>query len=129
MVDPDLCVIRSMASSCGVLVRVGARCWDDYLRFVVARASANTVLATAYDLVVFFRMVSKPPAEVTSTDVLAFITAQRTGSTGGRLRVVTEEKGLSVRTVRRRLSSVSGLFAYLIARGDVDGANRNARRR
>lgn len=64
-------------------------------------------------------MVSTPPAEVTSTDVLAFITTQRTGSTGRRLRVGTDGKGLSARTVRRRLSSVSGLFAYLLARDDV----------
>jgi site-specific recombinase XerD len=119
MADPDLRVLRSTTSSGGVLVRVGVPVLDDYLRFVAARASTNTVLSTAYDLVVFFRTVNTPPAEVTSTDVLAFITAQRTGSTGPRLRAVTAEKGLSSRTVRRRLSSVSGLFAYLLARGDV----------
>jgi site-specific recombinase XerD len=92
---------------------------DDYLRFVAARARPNTVLATAYDLAVFFRVVHVPPAEVTSADVLRFITAQRTGSDGHGLRVVTDGAGLSARTVRRRLSSVSGLFAYLLARGDV----------
>jgi site-specific recombinase XerC len=30
--------------------------------------------------------------------------------------VVADEAGLSARTVRRRLSGVSGLFAYLLAR-------------
>jgi hypothetical protein len=35
---------------------------------------------------------------VTSADVWAFITAQRTGSTGRRLRVVSDEKGLSGRS-------------------------------
>jgi integrase len=64
-------------------------------------------------------VVRKPPAEVTSSDVLGFITAQRTGSDGRGLSVVAEGVGLSARTVRRRLSSVSGLFAYLLARGDV----------
>ena len=28
-------------------------------------------------------------------------------------------RGLSARTIKRRLASVSGLFAYLLARGDV----------
>ncbi|MGH3934265.1 MAG: tyrosine-type recombinase/integrase [Pseudonocardiaceae bacterium] len=77
------------------------------------------MLATAYDLVVFFRVVSRPPVEVTSADVLGFITAQRTGSDGRGLCAVAEGVGLSARTVRRRLSGVSGLFAYLLARGDV----------
>jgi integrase/recombinase XerD len=113
------CLSRS-TNSCGeVLVRVGVPVLDDYLRFVAARARPNTVLATAYDLVVFFRVVSRAPVEVTSADVLGFITAQRTGSDGRGLRVVAEGVGLSARTVRRRLSSVSGLFAYLLARGDV----------
>lgn len=69
-------------------------------------------------------MIGKPPAEVTSADVLGFITAQRAGSDGRRLRVVDEVGGLSARTVRRRLSGVSGLFAYLLAGGDVS-ANRS----
>jgi hypothetical protein len=115
----DPCLIRS-TNACGeLLVRLGVPVLDDYLRFVAARARPNTVLATAYDLAVFFRVVRTPPAEVTSADVLRFITAQRTGSDGFGLRVVADGVGLSARTVRRRLSSVSGLFAYLLARGDV----------
>jgi site-specific recombinase XerD len=116
-INPRL--IRSTNSSGALQVRVGVPVLDDYLRFVESRARPNTVLATAYDLVVFFRLVGKPPAEVTVADVLGFITAQRTGPGGRRLRVVTDGTGLSARTVRRRLSSVSGLFAYLLARGDV----------
>jgi len=46
---------------------------DDYLRFVDARARLNTVLATAYNLAVFYREVGNPPDEVASADVLAFI--------------------------------------------------------
>lgn len=113
------CLTRSTNSSGDLQVRVGVPVLDDYLRFVEARTRPNTVLATAYDLVVFFRLVGKPPAEVTVADVLDFITAQRTGPGDRRLRVVTDGTGLSARTVRRRLSSVSGLFAYLLARGDV----------
>jgi hypothetical protein len=56
--------------------------------------------------------------------VLAFITAQRTGQAGerGALHPVTtrdEPSGVPAATVRRRLSVVSGLFAFLQARGDV----------
>ena len=50
---------------------------DDYLAFVGARAPHNTWLAAAYDLKVFFRVVPKPPTEVATADVLAFIEAQR----------------------------------------------------
>lgn len=83
-VDP--CLIRSAASSGEAQVRLGVPLLDDYLRFVEGRARPNTLLATAYDLAVFFGVVGKAPAEVTATDVLAFIAAQRTGSDGRRLR-------------------------------------------
>jgi integrase/recombinase XerD len=121
------CLSRSI-NACGeLLVHVGVPVLDEYLRFVAARARPNTVLATAYDLAVFFRVVRVAPAEVSSAEVLRFITAQRTGSDGRGLRVVTDGAGLSARTVRRRLSSVSGLFAYLLARGDVTINPRTAR--
>ena len=45
-----------------------------------ARRRPNTVLAAAYDLKVFFTVVGKPPDQVRPADVLAFITAQRTGA-------------------------------------------------
>jgi hypothetical protein len=47
-----------------VLVRVGVPVLDDYLRFVAARARPNTVLATAYDLVVFFRVACQNSPQV-----------------------------------------------------------------
>jgi hypothetical protein len=40
------------------------------------------VLAAGYDLKVFFSVVSKPREEVAPADVLAFITAQRSGVHG-----------------------------------------------
>jgi site-specific recombinase XerC len=55
---------------------------------------------------------------VIAADVLAFVTAQYAGGPARRLQVASE-RGVSARTVRRRLSSVSGLFAFLQARGDV----------
>jgi integrase/recombinase XerD len=64
---------------------------------------------------------TREPADVTTRDVLAFVEAQRRPRQGGNVvRIDDGEQGLSARTVKRRLSSVSGLFAYLVARGDVD---------
>jgi integrase/recombinase XerD len=101
------------------MVRLGVGLLDDYLEFVAARCRPNTVLAVAFDLKVFFTVVDKAPATVSSSDVLAFISSQRAGGDGRRIRAVDEETALSSRTVARRLSTISGLFSYLLARGDV----------
>jgi integrase len=81
------------------------------------------VLAAAYDLKVFFTVVARPPDQVRPADVLGFITAQRTGRGGDRalqpVGLADEPGGVSAATVRRRLSIVSGFFAFLQARGDV----------
>ena len=80
------------------------------------------MLAVAFDLKVFFTVVDKPLELVYPADVLGFMTAQRTGqpSLSPQLRTVAgQSRGVSARTVRRRLSSVSGLFAFLHVRGDV----------
>jgi hypothetical protein len=66
-----------------------------YLDVVAARSTPNTVLATAYDLAVFFRVVDKSPTEVSTADVLAFVTAQRHGAQGRRLEVVDDVVGVS----------------------------------
>ena len=62
------------------------------------------------------------PAEVGPADVLGFITAQRTGRSDGRgcNRSSDEAGGVATSTVARRLSIISGFFAYLQARGDID---------
>ena len=93
---------------------------DDYLEFLEGRCRPNTVLAAAYDLKVFFGVVAKPPVEVRPEDVLGFITAQRTGRTSERvLQPLQKPGGVSTTTVARRLSIISGFFAYLQVRGDV----------
>lgn len=104
-----------------VLVRLGDPLLDAYLEFLQARCRPNSVLAAGFDLQVFFTVVPKPPAQVTTGDVLGFITAQRAGTaTATPVAVLDGAAGaVSTRTVRRRLSSLSGLFAYLQARGDV----------
>jgi site-specific recombinase XerD len=101
-------------------ITLGHAAVDDYLRFVEARCRPNTLLATAYDLKVFFSIVAKDPADVTTGDVFAFITAQRAPRRGPKVvRLEDGERGLSARTIKRRLASTSGLFAYLAARGDA----------
>jgi integrase/recombinase XerD len=101
-------------------VRLGDPVLDRYLEFVEARARHNTLLATASDLKAFFKVVDKEPAEVVPADVLGFIAEQRKTNSGGRVvRLVDGEAGLSSRTIKRRLSSVSGLFSYLVLCGDV----------
>jgi site-specific recombinase XerD len=93
---------------------------DDYLQFVGARCRLNTWLATAYDLLVFFSTIPKEPADVTTADVFAFLQAQRTPRRDPKIiRLEDRQAGLAVRTLKRRLASISGLFAYLLARGDA----------
>ena len=78
------------------------------------------MLAAAYDLRVFFTVVAELPGEVVPADVLGFITAQRTGHSSERvLQSVEEPKGVATSTVARRLSTISGFFAYLQVRGDI----------
>jgi len=118
----DLRVTRS-SSCCGELaVGVGVPLADAYLEFLGGRCRPNTVLAAAYDLKTFFTVVAKSPDQVRPADVLAFITAQRTGRAGGHGVLQSAEPGVagvSGATVRRRLSVVSGFFAFLQVRGDV----------
>jgi integrase/recombinase XerD len=101
-------------------VRLGDPLLDRYLEFVECRCRPNTLLAAASDLRAFFGVVDKAPIEVTPADVFAFIAAQRRPLGDGRIvRLSDGESGLSSRTIKRRLSSVSGLFSYLVLCGDV----------
>lgn len=133
----DLSVVRSRNFAGEVVVRLGVVLLDDYLEFLAGRCRANTVLAAAYDLKVFFTVVGKAVTDVTTADVFAFMTVQRIGAPVSGLHVVPDTAGagdgraggpggpggagggVSPRTLRRRLSSVSGLFSFLQARGDV----------
>ena len=104
---------------------MGHRLLDDYLELVAARARPNTVLASAYDLKVFFSIISKDPVEVDTADVLAFIKAQRAPRLGAKVvRIKDGESGLAARTIKRRLATIAGLYEYLIIRDDA-GVTRN----
>jgi integrase/recombinase XerD len=114
------CLERRPFGETSVEVRLGNDLVDDYLRFVGARCRPNTVLAAAFDLKVFFAFAGKEPDEVSTGDVLDFIVDQRTPRRGPDVvRLDDGEAGLSARTIARRLSTLSGLFGYLTARGVV----------
>jgi integrase/recombinase XerD len=109
------CLVRAAASSGEIRYALGHPLLDRYLEFVAGRARPNTLRAVAFDLKTFFAVVGKDPASVEPADVFEFLAHQR----GDRrvVRMVDRESGLSARTIARRLSSVSGFYAYLIARG------------
>jgi site-specific recombinase XerD len=90
---------------------------DAYLEFVAGRARPNTVRAVAHDLKTFFMVVAKDPLVVSAADVFEFLAHQR----GDRrvIRLSDGESGLAAATIARRLSSVSGFYAYVMARGDT----------
>ena len=71
----DPCLQRSRNASGDLVVRLGVPLLDRYLEFLAVRSRPNTVLAVAYDLKVFFTVVGRPPHEVSSADVLGFVTA------------------------------------------------------
>ncbi len=90
-----------------------------YVEFVEARTRPNTLAATVSDLRVFFAQVAKDPRDVVTADVSAFITAQRKPLIDSKVvRLADGESGLSARTINRRLSSISGLFGYLVMIGE-----------
>ena len=111
------CLVRTVTGAGEVRYSLGHRLVDRYLEFVAGRGRPNTLRAVAFDLKAFFAVVTKDPAEVTAADVFDFLAHQR----GDRsvVRLADGESGLSARTIARRLSSVSGLYAYLVARGDT----------
>ncbi len=117
----DPCVLPARQPSEAV-PELGHPMLDRYLLFVAARCRPNTVLAAVSDLRAFFAVVPKEPAEVGVADVLAFIHQQRQPRGDGRVvRLADGEAGLSSRTIKRRLSTVSGLFAWLEMLGEVPG--------
>ncbi len=111
------CLVRTVSSSGQVRYSLTDRLVDRYLEFVAGRCRPNTLRAVAFDLKSFFAVVGKDPVEVTAADVFDFLADQRGDRT--LIRIADRESGLSARTIARRLSSVSGLYAYLVARGDT----------
>ncbi len=88
---------------------------DAYLKFLEHRCRPNTWLSYGYDLQIFLNTIAKPVREVTSMDILTFIESQRATP---RLRTKAKrsapsDSGLASRTIRRRLTTIAGLYEYL----------------
>ena len=99
---------------------LGPRVLDRYVQFVAARCRRNTELATVSDLPAFFTVVPKEPSEVVVADVFAFIHEQRQPRGDGQVvRLADGESGLSSRTIKRRLSTLSGLLGWLVMLGEL----------
>ena len=111
------CLVRSVSPAGETRYALGDALVDRYLDFVAGRCRPNTLTATAFDLKTFFTVVERDPLAVTPADVFEFLAIQR----GDRrvVRISDRESGLSARTIARRLSTVSGFYAYLVARGDT----------
>jgi integrase/recombinase XerD len=110
-------LVRTVSASGAARYSLGHPLLDRYLEFVGGRSRPNTLRAVAFDLKAFFAVVPKDPVEVSPVDVFEFLAHQR----GDRsvVRLSDRESGLAARTIARRLSSVSGLYSYLVARGDT----------
>jgi integrase/recombinase XerD len=113
-------LVRSVAPDGRLRVQLGHRVVDDFLEFAAGRCRPNTVLAAGFDLKTFFTIVEREPIEVVTADVFAFIRAQRGHTAETVVRLAEGGSGLSSRTIARRLSSVSSMYAFLVVRGDVD---------
>jgi integrase/recombinase XerD len=111
------CLVRFVPGSGRVRYRLGERLVDRYLEFVAGRCRPGTLRAVAFGLKTFFAVTGKDPVGVTAVDVFDFLAGQRGDRTV--VRLADREPGLSARTIARRLSSVPGLYACLVARGDT----------
>jgi integrase/recombinase XerD len=111
------CLIRTSTAGGEARYALGDPLVDSYLAFVAGRSRPNTVRAVAHDLKTFFTVIDKDPVEVVAANVFDFVADQR----GDRsvVRISDGESGLSARTIARRRSSISGFYAYLVARGDT----------
>jgi integrase/recombinase XerD len=111
------CLFRSSTVGGESRFALGDPLVDSYLAFVAGRSRPNTLRAVAHDLKTFFTVIGKDPVEVVAADIFEFVADQR----GDRavVRISDGESGLSARTIARRLSSISGFYAYLVARGDT----------
>jgi site-specific recombinase XerD len=111
------CLIRTSIAGGEARYALGDPLVDSYLAFVAGRSRPNTLRAVAHDLKTFFTVIDKDPGEVVAADVFDFVADQRGDRTV--VRISDGESGLSARTIARRVSSISGFYSYLVARGDT----------
>jgi site-specific recombinase XerD len=108
--DEFPCLVRSSNAAGEHRYALGDSLVNSYLEFVAGRSRPNTLRAVAHDLKTFFMVVDKDPVEIVTADIFEFIAAQRGDRTV--VRLSDRESGLSARTIARRLSSISGFYAF-----------------
>jgi site-specific recombinase XerD len=101
---------------------LGLELVDEYLDFLRCRCRPNTWISYAHDLKVFFSIVDKPVSEVTTADVFRFMELQTHPYTRDTCSAQPEK--VCIRTLKRRLCAVSGLYNYLLM-GDTPPVKRN----
>jgi integrase/recombinase XerD len=111
------CLIRTLIPGGEARYALGDPLVDSCLAFVAGRSRPNTLRAVAHDLKSFFTVIDKEPVEVAAADIFDFVADQRGDRTV--VRISDGESGLSARTIAGRLSSISGFYSYLVARGDT----------
>src|SRR5262245_20113538 len=95
-------------------VELGHPVVDGYLELVRVRCRPNTVLAAAYDLRVFFGVVARVRWRCRRRTCWSSSKAQRSSGSGNVVRLADGGSGVALSTIRRRLSSISGLYGYLV---------------
>jgi len=97
---------------------------DSFLELIRAGFSYNTWINYAHDLKIFVNVINKPVLEVTTADIFTFIQQQqRSPSKRHPQNVISFEEGgsgLSRATIRRRLSTISSFYDYLVLRGKLE---------
>ncbi len=110
----------------GQLVRLtlGIPQVDSFLEMVRASFTYNTWINYAHDLKTYVNGIQKPILEVIPGDIFDFIRRQQ--RTPGKRRpqkvisFVEGASGLSRATIRRRLSTISSFYDYMVVLGEVD---------
>ena len=92
--------------------------------FAAARARPNTLIAVAYDLKVFFTVIVKQPADITTADVLTFIKAQRAPRRGAG---VLRPGGRRARAFRPHDQTPTGQRVRVVRLSHCQGRRRGER--
>lgn len=97
---------------------------DSFLEMVRTSFSYNTWINYAHDLKIFVNVIDKPVLEVTAADIFHFIRQQQRSPNKRRpQKVISFEEGtrrLSKATIRRRLSTISSFYDYLVLKGELE---------
>jgi integrase/recombinase XerD len=110
----------------GKLIRLtlGISQVDSFLEMIRASFSCNTWISYAYDLKIFVNTVDKPVLDVNPADIFYFLRhQQRTPRSRHSQNVISFKEGIrgfSHATIRRRLSTITSFYDYLVLKGELE---------